>query len=150
MVMRRPAGAPPEDADPMVMRRPAGVSSGPDPVTRSPAPMKKQRCHGAAAVNGAASPTPGAEDVIARMKELLLDDEGNRDEPRATPTIRRKEERGNTLFQIRAGDVIVGQATVLYFGTEERARDVAQGMAEMWEQGYSKESINAAKTSMRK
>ena len=150
MVMRRPAGAPPEDADPIVMRRPAGVSSGPDPVTRSPAPMKKQRCHGAAAVNGAASPTPGAEDVIARMKELLLDDEGNRDEPRATPTISRKEERGNTLFQIRAGDFIVGQATVLYFGTEERARDVAQGMAEMWEQGYSKESINAAKTSMRK
>ena len=84
------------------------------------------------------------------MQELLLDDEGNRDEPRATPTIRRKEERGNTFFQIRAGDVIVGQATVLYFGTEERARDVAQGMAEMWEQGYSKESINAAKTSMRK
>ena len=130
---KRPAGAPPEEVG-------VDAAAGLDPVMRRPA-----RDPGAAIVPD----KPLRSCVIARMRELLRGDEGSRGEPRAAPTIHRMEQRGKTLFQIRNSDCTVGQTTVRYFGTEEHAHDVAHGVAEMWKLGYSKGSINHAKTSMR-
>ena len=131
--MRRPAGvgadadAAEADADAPVMRRPAGVGADADaPVMRRPAGVNL--------------------DVIARMIAMVAC--FHRSEPRIAPMIRRKEERGKMIFQVRADNVTVGQTTVTFFGSEEHARDVAQGMAELWERGYSKEMINDAKNSL--
>ena len=97
---KRPAGAEPEevgtDADALVMRRPAGVSAGPGPVMRRPG-----RDTGAAAVLALLLRSC----VSARMKELLLEDEGNRGEPRvAPPTFVGNKERVATLsFELVLG-----------------------------------------------